>query len=272
MDLRGAVVVVTGASSGIGRAAARIFAAQGGAVVLAARRLDRLEEDAERIRRRGGTAVPVRCDVSDLDDLETLRAAVAGEFGRCDVLVNNAGIPGGGPFLDLAVEQIERVNRVNYLGVVLATKLFLPMMLERRRGHVVNVASLAGRFATPNASQYTASKHAVVAFSESLYYELKPYGILVTVVNPWFTETEGFPQGRLPRLVVMPAERVAREIVDVVRRGKAPELSLPRAASAVQALRVLTPPLYRWGVETVTRRFAGRAGTPALRPDADEER
>src|SRR4029450_12844721 len=110
----------------------------------------------------------------------------------CAAPVNNAGIPGGGRFENLSEQQMDRVMNVNALGVMRCTKAFLPMMLERGSGHIVNVASLAGRFAGPGSSMYSASKHAVVAFGESLYYELEPKGILVTSVNPGFARTEGF--------------------------------------------------------------------------------
>jgi len=240
MDLRGAVAVVTGASSGFGELTAMGLAREGASVVLAARRVERLESLADRIRRRGGRALPVRGDV----------------FGRCDVLVNNAGIPGGGRFEDLSIGAVERVIRVNVLGVMYCTKAFLPTMLEQGRGHIVNVASLAGRFAAPGASVYTASKHAVVAFSEALYYELAPRGVLVTTVNPGFAATEGFPQTNMRPWMVMRPERVARVIVDVVKEGRAPEVSVPRALGAMQAFRVLTPQLYRWGVRTVSKRLS----------------
>jgi short-subunit dehydrogenase len=143
--------------------------------------------------------------------------------------------------------------------VLRTTKAFLPMLLERRGGHIVNVASLAGRFATPGSSVYGATKHAVVAFSESLAYELAPLGIRVTSVNPGFTATEGFPQDDIPGPFVMRSERVARTIVDVVERDLGPEVSVPRWLSAMQVFRVLTPPLYRWGMRNVTRRFSERS-------------
>lgn len=253
MELRGAVAVVTGASSGIGESTALLLARAGAKVVLAARRLERLEAVAERIAAHGGEALPVRCDVAEPADLAELVARTDEAYGRCDVLVNNAGIPGGGPFRSLTPDQVERVVRVNLLGVMLGTRAFLPMLLERRRGHVVNVASLAGRFATPGSAVYGATKHAVVAFSEALYYELRPLGILVTTVNPGFTRTEGFPQDGVPPRLVMRREHVADVIVDVVRRGRAPEVSVPRALGAAQAFRVLTPPLYRWGVNRITK-------------------
>ncbi|TMK31000.1 MAG: SDR family NAD(P)-dependent oxidoreductase [Actinobacteria bacterium] len=257
MDLRGAVAVVTGASSGFGELTSRMLAKEGAAVVLAARRAERLEALAAEIEGRGGRALAVRCDVTEVADLQGLRDRVDEAFGRCDVLINNAGIPGGGRFEDLSLEQIEQVIRVNLLGVLVCTKVFLPMMLDRQRGHIVNVGSLAGRYAAPGASVYSASKHGVVAFSEALYYELAPRGILVTSVNPGFAATEGFPQGRLPSALVMRADRVARVIVDVIKEGRAPEVSVPRGMSLWQAFRVLTPPLYRWGVRTAT----GRLGT-----------
>ena len=186
--------------------------------------------------------------MADPDQIGSLPRVVKEAFGGCDVLINNAGIPGGGVFDELSYEQIEKVVRVNVLGVMYGTRAFLPGMLKRGRGHVVNVASLAGRYAAPGVAVYTATKHAVVAFSESLYYDAQPRGVLVTAVNPGFVSTEGFPQGHLPDRLVMRPERVARAIVKIVRDGIAPEYSVPRWLGPLQAFRVLTPPLYRWGV------------------------
>jgi NADP-dependent 3-hydroxy acid dehydrogenase YdfG len=260
MELRGRVVVVTGASSGIGEATAVAFAKRGAKVVLAARRLDRLEDLADRIERAGGRALALRCDVGDRDEIQRLPGIVEELVGPADVLVNNAGIPGGGRFAELTMEQIERVVRVNLLGVLYGTRAFLPGMLARGRGHVVNVASLAGRYAVPGASVYTATKHAVVAFSESLNFDTEPEGVRVTTVNPGFVSTEGFPQQDLPAVVVMEVDTVSEAIVRVVRKDIAPEYSVPRWLAPFQVFRVLTPPLYRWGVRRV--RKAG-AATPA---------
>jgi short-subunit dehydrogenase len=134
-------------------------------------------------------------------------------------------------------------------------------MLRDGHGHIVNVASLAGRFAAPGTGVYSATKHAVVAFSESTNYDAEGRGVHVTAVNPGFIDTEGFPQDGLPSWMVMRVERVAEAIVKVVRDEIAPELSVPRWVSPLQAFRVLTPPLYRWGV-----RRARREGSASTKP------
>lgn len=264
--MRGRVCVVTGASSGIGEATARSLAATGASVVLAARREERLAEIAADLESRGSVARSVRCDVTKKRDLQSLLHEVESQFGRCDVLVNNAGIPGGGPFERATMRQIEAVTTTNYLSVLWATKLFLPLLLESR-GHVVNVASLAGRYALPTAAAYSATKHAVVALSESLYYELKSKGVMVTVVNPGLVTTEGFPHDRLRSDhrfggLVMQPDRVAQVIVAVIRKRKGPEVSIPRWQGGLQAFRVLTPPLYRAALS----RLAGGRTTPAKPP------
>jgi short-subunit dehydrogenase len=255
MDPRGKVAVVTGASSGIGWATAWALARTGSTVVVAARREERLAALVAAIIERGGAALAVTCDVTDRSSVDALRDRVLATYGRCDVLVNNAGVPGGGDFVTLPIERIEEVIRTNFLGVVYGTKAFLPGMLERGGGHVVNVASLAGRFAVPGSAVYSATKHAVVALSESLSYTARPRGVLVTVINPGLVATERFPhadavkQGR----PVMQPERVAEAIIKVIRRGISPEYSVPRWMAATQVFRVVTPRLYRFGVARLTR-------------------
>ena len=266
--LRGRVCVVTGASGGIGESTARALAGAGATVVLSARRLDRLEEIVAEIRGGGGTAGAVACDVADVDQVRALVDRVEDDHGRCDVLVNNAGLPGGGNFVETDLERLELVARVNFLGVVYCTKLFLPL-LRASRGHVVNIASLAGRYALPGAAIYTATKHAVVALSESLYHELAGDGVMVTSVNPGLVATEGFfpedsPIWKDPvaRRFMMEPEKVADAVVDVVTRRKGPEVSVPRWLAAPQAFRLLTPPLYRAAMRLVVGSRARRSAPP----------
>jgi short-subunit dehydrogenase len=260
VELRGAVVVVTGASSGIGCATANAFARRGANVVIAARRTERLEDLGAAIRGRGGRAQAIACDVRVWDEVASLRDRVLAEHGRCDVLVSNAGIPGGGRFEDVTVEHLEALVRTNLLGVLYGAKAFLPAMLEAGRGHIVNVGSLAGRYAIPGSAVYSATKHAVVSFSEALHGEVARRGVRVTAVNPGLVQTEGFRQpARLERVgLVMRPERVAEAIVHVAEAGIAPERSVPRWLGSFQALRVLTPGLYRFGVTRITARFGAR--------------
>jgi short-subunit dehydrogenase len=256
LDLPNAVVVVTGASAGIGRATALAFAGRGSTVVAAARRTDILQELAAEVERTGARVLPVACDVADRTQVQALADRVHDAFGRCDVLVNNAGVPGSGPFAHASIEGIEHITRVNYLGVLYCTKAFLSMMLQAGRGHIVNVASIAGRFATPGSAVYSSTKHAVVAFSEALHYEVAPRGLKVTAVNPGFVRTETFrPPSRRDRggLPLMEPETVADLIVRVVERGIAPERSIPRWLAALQAVRILAPPLYRAGMARAAR-------------------
>jgi len=256
MNIRGSVVVVTGASSGIGRATALAFAKRGARVVAAARRLERLRDLETFARSRGGEALAVTCDVTSAEQVRSLASHVEERFGHCEALVNNAGVSGGGCFEDVSWEHLDRVVETNLLGVVYGTKAFLPLMLAGGSGHVVNVASLAAEHRVPGLAIYAATKAAVLAFSESLDHEVSSRGVRVTAVNPGLVRTEGFPQSEMPGMVVMPSERVARAIVHVVERGKAPVLSVPRWMGGLEVFRILLPGPYRWAASRIvlTRR------------------
>jgi NAD(P)-dependent dehydrogenase (short-subunit alcohol dehydrogenase family) len=262
VNLAGKVCVVTGASAGIGEATARSLANSGAKLVLAARREERLREIADEL---GEGASAVRCDVTKVEDLESLREEVVRRHGRCDVLINNAGIPGGGRFADLSMEQLQLVTATNYLSVLYGTKAFLPLLLESR-GHVVNVASLAGRYALPGAAVYTASKYGVVGLSESLSYSSD---FRVTAICPGFAETERFRARDMPRFLTVTKEAVADKIVEVIRTGRVGTVHIPAWAGPLAAFQSLTPRLYRAAVELGTRPYRERA-TPA--PPARLER
>jgi NAD(P)-dependent dehydrogenase (short-subunit alcohol dehydrogenase family) len=214
------VAVVTGGSSGIGAATARLLASRGWRCVLLARGAERLERVAEEIG-----AEAEACDVSDRAQVEAAAARVADRHPAVHLLVANAGIPGGGGYLDLPPERIEQVITTNYLGSIWALRAFLPLLEAGAPSDVVNVASVAGVYASGGSSgPYAASKHAQLAFSRGVAAELAPRGIRVHSVSPGPVWTEGFPQNRFQgtrfeRFVLEP-ERVAEAILRAVDRGK----------------------------------------------------
>jgi len=217
------VAVVTGGASGIGAALARRLADRGWRCVLVGRREDRLKAAAGEID--GEYEV---CDVGDREAVERMAAAVRERHPEVHLLVNNAGVPGRGNFLDLTPERIEELVRTNYLGSVWCLLGFLPALEAAAPAHLVNVVSVAGTVAV---GPYSASKHAQLAFSRSVARELRPRGVHVHTVNPGFVHTEGFPQdwllrGRLGRLVVGP-DFVADRIVHAIERDRA-EIFVPR--------------------------------------------
>jgi short-subunit dehydrogenase len=231
------LAVVTGASSGIGAEIARALARRGWHCVLLARREERLQELAEEI---GGEYA--LCDVTDRAAVE----AVARRYPLVHLLVNNAGIPARADFLDGDPEQIEAAMRTNYLGGIWCLRAFLPALQAAAPADVVNVVSVAGTVALPRSGPYAASKHAQLAFSRATAAQLRNRGIRVHTVKPGFVETEGFPQGWLPKaaqkLVIGP-ERVAEHVVASVenRRG---ETTIPRYYAVTSLLQALVPNLF----------------------------
>lgn len=190
-QLENKVVIVTGASSGIGEATALLLAQEGAAVALAARRTDRLETLKAEIEANGGRALVVETDVTDRAACQRLVDATLDAFGRLDVLVNNAGVMPLSFVKNVRVEEWEQMVNVNINGVLYCTAAALPHFVEQEGGHIVNVSSVAGRRLFPGGAVYCATKFAVTAFSEGLRQELGPrYGIRVTCIEPGAVATE----------------------------------------------------------------------------------
>src|SRR5438132_6047275 len=189
-DLSGKVVAVTGASSGIGEATALACAEAGAAVALAARRLDRIEALAQRIRGAGGRALAVETDVGEEEQARAFVHRAHSELGRLDVLVNNAGVMLLGPIEGAPTEEWRRMIDVNVFGVLYCTHAALPLMAAQGSGHIINVSSVAGRVARAGSGVSNLTKFGVGAFSESLRQEAVPLGVRVTVIEPGAVATE----------------------------------------------------------------------------------
>jgi NAD(P)-dependent dehydrogenase (short-subunit alcohol dehydrogenase family) len=207
VEIQGTTAVVTGGASGIGRATALELARRGADVVLADIHDDRLRETAAAITDLGGRSLPVRCDVTSDADLDALAAAAFAEFGTVDILMNNAGIAVLGPPHRVEMAEWQRILDVNVLGLVRGVRAFVPAMVERGRGYVVNTASIAGIWAyTWDATPYITSKFAAYGFSEALARSLRPLGVGVSVLCPGLVHTN---LGENARLSGVPDEHAA---------------------------------------------------------------
>ena len=184
------VVVITGASSGLGEATARLLSAQGATVVLGARRADRLQSLAKQLIANGGRAVAIATDVTRCEEVKALVDAAVATYGRVDVMLNNAGLMPQAPLERLKIDEWDRMIDVNIKGVLYGIAAVLPYMKQQKSGHIVNVSSVAGHRVGPGFAVYAATKHAVRAFSEGLRQEVKPYNIRTTVISPGAVATE----------------------------------------------------------------------------------
>jgi NADP-dependent 3-hydroxy acid dehydrogenase YdfG len=205
-DIKDKVVVITGASSGLGEATARALSAQGASIVLGARRQDRIQSLAGELTGGGGKAIALTTDVTDREQVRKLVDAAVQAYGRIDVMINNAGLMPQAPLERLKIDEWDRMIDVNIKGVLYGIAAALPYMKQQKAGHFINVSSVAGHKVGPGFAVYAASKHAVRALSEGLRQEVKPYNIRTTVISPGVVATE------LPKSTTEPdiAERVRK--------------------------------------------------------------
>ena len=229
-SLAGKVVLITGASSGIGEAAARLFAREGCRTVLAARRLERLEQLAGEIRAGGGNALPVAMDVTQPAQIDGTVKAALDAYGQIDILFNNAGF-GRLDWLEALdpIQDIQSQLAVDLLGLIWTARAVLPHMYARHGGHIINMSSVAGWIAPPLYSVYAAAKFGVRGFSEALRREALPLGVRVSVIYPGSVRTE-FSQHvgsgaarrriRTPSWLVLSAEDVARSVISLAHHPR----------------------------------------------------
>jgi len=218
--LAGQVAVVTGAGRGIGAATAHTLAALGARAVVCGRRREALEATAAAIQDVGGQSSVMECDVSDLHSVESLAERVERTFGRVDILVNNAGIAGsGGPLHQLAPDVWDQVLNTNLRGAYYCIRSFAPLMIRARRGHIINISSIAGKNALPNAAAYAASKWGLNGLSYSVAEELRAYNIRVSVICAGSTHTEFSPHpGKSAEKMLQPDD-VAHVVAMIVTQA-----------------------------------------------------
>ena len=212
-NIAGKIVVITGASSGLGEATARHLSEQGAVVVLGARRIDRINALAKELAGSEGKAFAVQTDVTQCEQVKKLVETAVEKYGRIDVMINNAGLMPHSPLERLKIDDWDRMIDVNIKGVLYGIAAALPYMQKQKSGHIINVSSVAGHKVRPAGAVYAATKHAVLALSEGLRQEVKPYNIRTTVISPGAIATE------LPNSVTEP------DIADNVR--KIYEIAIP---------------------------------------------
>ncbi len=217
----GKVVVITGASSGLGEAAARLLSAQGARVALGARRVDRIQALAKDLGGQDGRAIAPPTDVTRFEQVRRLVDAAVEAFGRIDVMINNAGLMPNSPLDRLRIDDWDRMIDVNIKGVLYGIAAALPHMKRQRAGHIINVSSVAGHKVRPGNAVYAATKHAVRVISEGLRMEVKPWGIRTTVISPGAVDTELPKSATEPDVaeslrklyeIAIPAETFARAV------------------------------------------------------------
>lgn len=264
ISLQNNVVFITGASSGFGAEAARLFAREGCIVILTARRKDRLEELAREITTAGGQAVPLALDVTDQSQINAVVKTVLDRFGHIDILFNNAGFGRLKWFEALdPCEDIDAQLDVNLRGLIQVTRAVLPSMLARRSGHIINNSSVSGLIGAPLYTIYAASKYGIRGFTEALRREVQPFGLHVSGLYPGPAETE-FSQHtggaslkktlKAPGWISMSAEYVARRTVDLAKHPRR-MLIIPWWFTGILAADVFFPGIVDWVVEAgFTRR------------------
>lgn len=235
MSLEGKIVVVTGASSGIGALAAQRLSERGAVVVLAARNAEKLNRVAASL---AGPYRVLEMDVGSDASVKEGFDQVLTEFGQVDVLLNNAGYGKFESLDQMPISEFAEMMNVNYIGMVRCTKAALPSMKAARSGRIVNVASMAGKIGTAKSTAYTATKHAVIGFSSALRQEVREYGITVSTINPGPIDTPFFdiadPSGgyvKNVRWMMLNPERVAKAMVKAAEKGTM-EINLPWIAGA----------------------------------------
>lgn len=258
ISLKDKVVLITGASSGFGKDAAYLFADEGAKVILTARRLNRLQALAGEIQNRGGEALAVPVDVSQRSEIDLMVSTALQLYDHIDILFNNAGFGRMDFFEELENERdIETQVQVNLTGLMMVTQAVLPYMIERRQGHIINMASVSAWLPVPTYSVYSATKGGVRAFSSALRREVAQHNIRVSTIYPAPSKTE-FSYGdtkkhRKPgwfKYTYIPPENVSERVVELAKRPRR-SVTLPGWFALLAFFDLLTPGLVDWLTKTL---------------------
>ena len=253
--LRGRNAIITGASRGIGQHIARALATEGCNLALAARTVEPIELLIGELAPMGVRCVPIKADVGTAAGRETLLARATQELGPIDVLVNNAALEVNRDYCGFSPADIEEMIQVDLIAPMLLTRATLPSMLERRTGHVINIASLAGKSATPYNTPYSAAKGGLILFTHSLRAELRGTGVSCSVVVPGFISETGMFANKnvdVPVLVgASPPEKVARAVVRSLKKDTLETIVAPGPLRLLQAFNQMYPETFTWIITRV---------------------
>jgi len=258
ISLRDKVVLITGASSGFGRDAAHLFAAEGAKVILTARRLDRLQALAQEIQNNGGEALAVPVDVTQRAEINLMVRTVMEFYGRVDILFNNAGFGSIDFFEDLDPERdIETQIQVNLTGLILVTHALLPQMIAHRGGHIINMASISAWIPAPTYTVYASAKAGVRAFSNALRREVAKHNIKVSAIYPAPSKTEfswsNTRKHRKPgwfKYLFIPPHKVAQRVVELAEKPRR-SVTMPAWFAMVGFFDLVMPGIVDWFVKVL---------------------
>jgi short-subunit dehydrogenase len=264
MSLQGKVVVITGASAGIGKETALALGKEKASVVISARRTDRLQEIARQIEQAGGTALAVTADVSDETQVQKIVAETLARFGRIDVWINNAGMGLYATLEETSAELMEKIWKTNFMSTFYGIHHVVPVMKRQKAGHIITVSSVVGKRATPLNAAYCSTKFGQVGLMESARMELRKFGIHCSLIYPGSTESEFIqaqenPAGRPVRRhgPVQTSEQVAKEILKAIRRPRA-EIMTQSYGRLMTIMNSISPSLLDWVIsKTVKRKEVG---------------
>ena len=277
VSLKDKVILITGASSGFGAQAAEFFAREGAAVVLAARRINRLQDLAEKIQSQGGEALAVPVDVSEQAEIDNLIQTVLDIYERVDILFNNAGF-GRLDFLENLTthRDIEMQVAINLVGTIQVTRGVLPYMMRRRQGHIINMSSVAGYIGAPSYTVYAATKFGMRGFTDALRREVAPFGIRVSGIYPGPAETEfgqhtgsaSFKKNfKVPSFATMPSEKVAHRVVQLAKHPRR-SVIMPWWFHPVIWVNYISPALVDW---VIRKNFTEKYHYPDMPPAGESE-